>query len=67
MAGNVKEWCWNEAGHNRHYILGGAWNEPGYMFNEADAHSPFSRYPNFGFRCVKYLSNDGLSSQLNAQ
>ncbi len=25
MAGNVKEWCWNLAGNQRH-ILGGAWN-----------------------------------------
>ena len=31
MAGNVKEWCWNTAGAKR-YILGGAWNEPVYMF-----------------------------------
>jgi len=21
MAGNVKEWCWNEAGNNQRYIL----------------------------------------------
>ena len=66
MAGNVKEWCWNEAGDNKHYILGGAWDEPGYMFNEADAHSPFSRYANFGFRCVKYPSHEPLSSVLTA-
>ena len=33
MAGNVREWCWNEleAGQTR-YILGGAWNDPDYMF-----------------------------------
>ena len=34
MAGNVKEWCWNEAGSGKRYILGGAWDEPLYMFNE---------------------------------
>jgi serine/threonine protein kinase/formylglycine-generating enzyme required for sulfatase activity/cephalosporin-C deacetylase-like acetyl esterase len=54
MAGNVKEWCWNEAGSGRRYILGGAWDEPMYMFNNADARSPFERSPNFGFRCAKY-------------
>ena len=32
MAGNVKEWSWNESANGR-MILGGAWNEPGYMFD----------------------------------
>ena len=36
MAGNVKEWCLNAAGAHR-YIMGGAWNEPMYMFNDVDA------------------------------
>ena len=54
MAGNVKEWCWNEAGPGKRYIMGGAWDEPAYMFNDADARSPFDRFPNFGFRCAKY-------------
>jgi dienelactone hydrolase len=58
MAGNVKEWCWNEAGQSKHYILGGAWDEPAYMFNEPDAHSPCHRYADFGFRCVKYSSTE---------
>ena len=41
MAGNVKEWVWNAAGARR-YILGGAWNEPVYMFTDVDAQAPFS-------------------------
>jgi dienelactone hydrolase len=52
MAGNVKEWCWNEAGEGKRYILGGGFGEPGYMFNDADAQSPWERRPNYGFRCV---------------
>jgi serine/threonine protein kinase/dienelactone hydrolase len=56
MAGNVKEWCWNAAGSDKHYILGGAWGEPVYMFTDPDARSPFDRSPELGFRCVKYLS-----------
>ena len=55
LAGNVKEWAWNAAdlqGATR-YILGGAWNEPVNMYNDPDAQSPFSRLPNYGFRCVK--------------
>ena len=61
MAGNVKEWCWNEAGDGKRYILGGAWDEPAYMFNVADAHFPFHRYAHFGFRCVKYPSGAVIS------
>jgi formylglycine-generating enzyme required for sulfatase activity/dienelactone hydrolase len=52
MAGNVKEWCWNSSAAKR-YILGGAWNEPVYMFVDADAQSPFARSPTYGFRCIK--------------
>jgi serine/threonine protein kinase/formylglycine-generating enzyme required for sulfatase activity/predicted esterase len=63
MAGNVKEWCWNEADVNKRYILGGAWNEPDYMFNALAAQSPIDRHASFGFRCVKYSPGDGLSSK----
>lgn len=53
MAGNVKEWTWNESDGKR-YILGGAWNEPSYMFASEDARAPISRSATFGFRCAKY-------------
>jgi serine/threonine protein kinase/formylglycine-generating enzyme required for sulfatase activity/dienelactone hydrolase len=56
MAGNVKEWCWNEAGPGKRYTMGGAWDEPFYMFNNPDARSPFERSANLGFRCAKYPS-----------
>ena len=58
MAGNVKEWCANEAASGRRYIMGGAWDEPTYMFNYPDARSPFERSPGFGFRCARYVSTD---------
>ena len=53
MAGNVKEWCLNRRGDLR-YTLGGAWDEAPYLFDEADARSPFDRSPNLGFRCAQY-------------
>ncbi|MGA8216887.1 MAG: protein kinase [Candidatus Sulfotelmatobacter sp.] len=56
LAGNVKEWCLNEATSGKRYILGGAWNEPDYMFNDADARYPFERSANFGFRSAIYTS-----------
>jgi DNA-binding winged helix-turn-helix (wHTH) protein/cephalosporin-C deacetylase-like acetyl esterase len=56
MAGNVKEWIWNEAESGKRYVLGGAWDEPSYMFINPDAQSPFLRTSNIGFRCVKYIA-----------
>ena len=53
MAGNIKEWCWNQTGSKR-YILGGGWNEPAYMFGQLEAVDPFDRFPNAGFRCASY-------------
>ena len=53
MAGNVKEWVWNASGEGR-YILGGAWNEPGYLFQHLIAQNPLSREPTNGVRCARY-------------
>lgn len=52
MAGNVKEWCWNETGRNR-YLLGGAWSDPSYLFIDPAAAPPFDRSATNGLRCVK--------------
>ena len=65
MAGNLKEWCLNATGANR-YILGGAWNEPVYMFNDPDALSPFARLATYGFRCMKADRPADLSASLTA-
>ena len=54
MAGNVKEWC-STATNNRRFLLGGAWDEPRYMFADYDAREPFERAPGYGFRLVKYI------------
>jgi dienelactone hydrolase len=54
MAGNVKEWCWNETDHRHRFLLGGAWNEPRHMFADFDAREPFERAPGYGFRLARY-------------
>ncbi len=59
MAGNAKEWCWN-ATANKRFILGGAWNEPPYMFADKDAQSPFDRASTYGFRTVKEIPGTSL-------
>ena len=52
MAGNVKEWVWNDF-EGRRYILGGAWNEPVYMAVDDDVRLPLDRAETHGFRCIK--------------
>ncbi|HEV8118913.1 MAG TPA: bifunctional serine/threonine-protein kinase/formylglycine-generating enzyme family protein, partial [Thermoanaerobaculia bacterium] len=59
MAGNVREWCRNEAVGGRRYILGGAWSDPGYLFSSSDAQLPFDRSPINGIRCARYTSPVG--------
>ncbi|MDR3749080.1 MAG: protein kinase [Acidobacteriota bacterium] len=63
MAGNVKEWIWTEAEGGKRYVLGGAWDEPNYMFIDPDAQSPFLRAGNIGFRCVKYIEPDSIPKE----
>jgi eukaryotic-like serine/threonine-protein kinase len=63
MAGNVKEWCWNER-HGHRFLLGGAWNEPMYTFAEDDAREPFDRSVENGFRLAKYGAP--LSAEITA-
>jgi serine/threonine protein kinase/formylglycine-generating enzyme required for sulfatase activity/pimeloyl-ACP methyl ester carboxylesterase len=57
MAGNVREWCANASGTDR-FILGGAWNDALYSFNDAYAQPPFNRSPANGIRLVRYQPDD---------
>ncbi|HUG11315.1 MAG TPA: bifunctional serine/threonine-protein kinase/formylglycine-generating enzyme family protein, partial [Opitutaceae bacterium] len=66
MAGNAKEWCWNEAEQGKRYLLGGGWREPAYMFNSLDAQSAFDRSDQNGFRCVKQISDRSLDERVDA-
>ena len=59
MAGNAKEWVWNEqAGAGKRYILGGAWNDPDYQFIYSDSRVPFDRSDTNGFRCISFGKDD---------
>jgi predicted esterase len=62
MAGNVKEWAWNATAEGR-YILGGAWNEPGYLFKNLNAQPSMSREPTNGVRCAKYAEPPAAALQ----
>jgi eukaryotic-like serine/threonine-protein kinase len=66
MAGNVKEWCFNSDGGSKRYTLGGAWNEPTYMYRSAHAQPALERLETHGFRCAKYLADpaDALTAPI---
>ena len=53
MAGNMKEWVLNPSPQGR-FISGGGWDEPVYMFFQADDSPAFKRDAMFGFRCARY-------------
>jgi len=59
MAGNVREWCWNQSPKGR-IIRGGAWSDAIYMLSDLSQASPFDRSPRNGFRCARYLEPDKI-------
>jgi dienelactone hydrolase len=61
MAGNVKEWSWNETLRGERYIVGGAYGDPEYLFSEAERRPPFQRERTFGFRCAMYIEQPDAS------
>jgi serine/threonine protein kinase/dienelactone hydrolase len=59
LAGNVREWCWNETPKGR-VIRGGAWNDATYLFSSWSQAPAFDRSAKNGFRCVLYLNPDKI-------
>ena len=55
MAGNLREWCMNEAPLGR-IVRGGAWDDFPYMFLYLSQALPFDRSAKNGFRCVLYIN-----------
>ncbi len=59
MAGNVREWCYNEeAASGERYIEGGGWSDPTYAFVDAYAQPPMDRSAINGIRLARYDSAD---------
>ncbi|MBN2365524.1 MAG: hypothetical protein EH225_06025 [Calditrichaeota bacterium] len=65
MAGNVREWCWNEADKGC-CIRGGAWNDAHYMYRSVTQADPFDRSLKNGIRCVIYPKKSDISDSLFA-
>ncbi|MFC2158427.1 SUMF1/EgtB/PvdO family nonheme iron enzyme [Acidobacteriota bacterium] len=54
MAGNVREWCWNEMPEGRG-MMGGTWKDDGLLWRNYSQLPPFDRSSTNGFRCVYYI------------
>ncbi len=59
MAGNHREWCWNETAKGR-LLRGGAWGENTYSFSDLSQAPPMDRSPKNGFRCALYLDRQKI-------
>jgi dienelactone hydrolase len=57
LAGNVREWCWNNTSLG-HIIRGGAWNDASYLFSYLSQLPSFDRSLKNGFRCVRYIEKE---------
>jgi serine/threonine protein kinase/dienelactone hydrolase len=59
LAGNVREWCYNESDKGR-YVRGGAWNDVPYMYGNRSQADAFDRSPKNGFRCIQYIDKGNI-------
>ncbi len=59
MAGNVREWCWNETPKGR-LIRGGAWDDNIYMFDILSQAPAMDRSAKNGVRCALYRDPDKI-------
>jgi serine/threonine protein kinase/dienelactone hydrolase len=66
MAGNAREWCFNQVKHgDKCFILGGGWNDKTYEFtNDYSVQYPFDRFVTNGFRCMQYLETDSSTADM---
>ena len=66
LAGNVREWCVNDAGQGLRFILGGGWSDPKYAFVDAYAQPPMNRAAINGIRLVRYEPSDTIVATASA-
>lgn len=61
LAGNCKEWLWNELSPAQRLTMGGAWDEAYYAAAAMDASAPWDRRANIGFRCARSVTPPATS------
>jgi eukaryotic-like serine/threonine-protein kinase len=63
MAGNVREWCENDAGDGERFILGGGWSDPPYGFTDSYGQPAMDRSAINGIRLARYLHDEPALAQ----
>jgi len=63
MAGNAREWCWNEFEKGR-CVCGGSWIEPSKIFGNFETVDAFDRSESNGFRCAIYQDSTRIATLL---
>jgi len=63
MAGNVREWCWNQTRDGR-LIMGGAWDDPYYLYFSPSQAPLFDRSSKNGCRCVININRETLDENI---
>jgi formylglycine-generating enzyme required for sulfatase activity/pimeloyl-ACP methyl ester carboxylesterase len=66
MAGNVREWCFNESQNGR-VVRGGSWSDTTYMFRKHSQAPSMDRSPQNGFRCAFYPDREQIPPQVFAK
>jgi serine/threonine protein kinase len=64
MAGNAREWLWNQGSAGRRMIAGGAFNDRPYQYNTPEEAPPFDRSAVTGIRCMRTLPGGPASEEL---
>ena len=68
LAGNVREWAFNASSHEgKRFLLGGAWNDPEYAFNDAWAQPALDRSRTNGFRCIQPVEPEPNEARLTRE
>ena len=62
MAGNVREWCWNEMPRGR-AVRGGSWEESTYQFGNLRQASPMDRSQRNGFRLAFFPAPEAVPTK----
>ena len=65
VAGNAREWTFNQRGDSdQRFIAGGGWTDPSYAFNDSFTQSALDRSESNGFRCIKELDDGAVTATL---
>ena len=64
LVGNVREWCWNEAGKDARVTIGGAWTDPPFLVDSIIPRSPWDQDSTHGFRLVRTFDDDAKLARL---